>query len=500
MRVVFLCAADIPRYCSEQDARRLGLHILQQNRRLTPRIGVSICPHRLCHVLHVYPGHASVRALSLSLGIVLMSDCAVCMDGYGSGVSNTCQHCDDTTVHVHIAMGALCAVVVISLLLPAVVYLIGGLGAIDIFRRSIARTRSVRSMTPIVPDQTPFEPSAGMDPVHTTASLVNPWTSKDKRRGGECGTKGPKAFSNNYSEPDGLARARAGLFGDDVGAVVKVPDVTSGRDPKHAVVSASRAARRNAVPKITVGGPHERREVYTEATNGGTSTCCAFGDKVKRSVSRLPLDKFKILVVVWQILAGLSSITGVEFPASYSRFLSWISVVNLDIGDLFSASCVLPSLTFYARLLASTLSPLLLMAVLVLTYRMAKRRAGLGRAGVIARRDAWSRHVAAGLLLTFLVSLTSNDLQQISEAPGGVLRSRTNTGMVYRMRATCIGMSVLSLVVRNRPRPRTGNAWSGLPSAVSLALQHGTSCLNTNLKLDFPRHLSTAANSPFRLD
>ncbi|CAM9737553.1 unnamed protein product, partial [Laminaria digitata] len=113
--------------------------------------------------------------------------------------------------------------------------------------------------------------------------------------------------------------------------------------------------------------------------------------------------KLKILVVVWQILTAFSSITGVEFPASYARFLTWISVVNLDIGDLFSASCGLPSLNFYVRLLVSTLAPLLLMAVLVLTYRMAKRRAGLGRAGVIAKRDAWSRHVAAGLLLSFLV-------------------------------------------------------------------------------------------------
>ncbi|CAN0555422.1 unnamed protein product, partial [Laminaria digitata] len=86
--------------------------------------------------------------------------------------------------------------------------------------------------------------------------------------------------------------------------------------------------------------------------------------------------KFKILVVVWQIISAFSSITGVEFPASYSRFLSWISVVNLDIGDLVSVSCVLPVLNFYVRLLVSTLAPLLLMAVLVLTYHMAKRRAG----------------------------------------------------------------------------------------------------------------------------
>ena len=117
----------------------------------------------------------------------------------------------------------------------------------------------------------------------------------------------------------------------------------------------------------------------------------------------MPLDKLKILVVVWQILTIFSSISGVQYPVSYSRFLVWINVVNFDMGDIFSASCILPSANFYVRLLLTTLAPLVLAAVLVLTYNMAKRRAGIGSAGVIAKRAAWSRHVAAGLLLTFLV-------------------------------------------------------------------------------------------------
>ncbi|CAM9298394.1 unnamed protein product, partial [Laminaria digitata] len=83
--------------------------------------------------------------------------------------------------------------------------------------------------------------------------------------------------------------------------------------------------------------------------------------------------------------------------------LAWVNIANFDIGDLFSASCLLPSVNFYQRLLAATLTPLLLAGGLVLTYRMAKRRAGIGSTAVIASRAAWSRHVAAGLLLTFLV-------------------------------------------------------------------------------------------------
>ncbi|CAM9756463.1 unnamed protein product, partial [Laminaria digitata] len=92
--------------------------------------------------------------------------------------------------------------------------------------------------------------------------------------------------------------------------------------------------------------------------------------------------KLKILVVAWQILTVSSSITGVEYPAAYSIFLSCINPVILDMGYVASASCVLPSTNFYTRLLVSTLMPLVLVAGLVVTYQLAKRRAGIGPAGV----------------------------------------------------------------------------------------------------------------------
>ncbi|CAM9792494.1 unnamed protein product, partial [Laminaria digitata] len=67
----------------------------------------------------------------------------------------------------------------------------------------------------------------------------------------------------------------------------------------------------------------------------------------------------------------------VEFPASYSLFLSWINVLNFDLGYILSASCVLPSVNFYQQLLATTIAPFVVAAGLVLTYYMAKP----GRAG-----------------------------------------------------------------------------------------------------------------------
>ena len=157
-------------------------------------------------------------------------------------------------------------------------------------------------------------------------------------------------------------------------------------------------ARSSTEPDLGLDGA-----IVNRANDEWKPKCCGVSVSIKAWASRLPLDKLKILVVVWQILTLFSSITEVEFPACYAIFLSWIDVVNLDIGHIVSASCILPSVNFYARLLVTTLAPLVLAAGLLLTYFVAKRRAGIGSAGVIARRAAWSRHVAAGLLLTFLV-------------------------------------------------------------------------------------------------
>lgn len=79
--------------------------------------------------------------------------------------------------------------------------------------------------------------------------------------------------------------------------------------------------------------------------------------------------------------------------------------MNFALGYILSASCVLPSVNFYQQLLATTIAPFVVATGLVLTYYMAKRRAGIGSARVMAKRAAWSRHVTAGLLLSFLVSM-----------------------------------------------------------------------------------------------
>lgn len=71
-----------------------------------------------------------------------------------------------------------------------------------------------------------------------------------------------------------------------------------------------------------------------------SKTCGGLGEKVKRWASRVPMNKVKILVVVWQILTVFPSVSGVDYPGTYSRFLSWMDVVNFDLGTILSASCL----------------------------------------------------------------------------------------------------------------------------------------------------------------
>ena len=296
----------------------------------------------------------------------------MCADRYGGGVSNTCHYCDNTTAHLLVAIGTIFSLVVFLLLLLAVVFLIGGVEAIDIVRQTVSRNNPSKSSASV----------GGISPVRSTypsGDDIEPNTSDWVVSGTET--------------TDGATRY-----------FPKSPEVLAPREPMGSTVAGLGTGRAQA--NLT-------EEVET-TLHGGKSKGCGMSEKVKRWVSRLPLDKLKILVVVWQILTIFSSISGVQYPPSYSRFLVWINVVNLDIGDIFSASCILPSANFYVRLLVTTLAPLVLALVLMLTYHMAKSRAGIGSAGVIARRAAWSRHMAAGLLLTFLVRLCKSRCFQCS--------------------------------------------------------------------------------------
>lgn len=229
------------------------------------------------------------------------------------------------------------------LLFVAVVFLVGGLDALEVVRQSMTRSLSMSSKK----SESPRRPVCE--------------TSEEE--------SGPSAHASSGA-------ISGGGEGDDKSGTTKTVGTPARRVLRSPVVSGL---------------------ATSDADRNSESACCGLGERLKRYASRVPLDKLKILVVVWQILTVFPSITLVDFPLSYSRFLDLIDAVNLDIGQILAASCILPALDFYERLLLTTLTPLGLAMALVLTYQLAKRREGS------ARRMAWSRHMAAGLLATFLV-------------------------------------------------------------------------------------------------
>lgn len=90
----------------------------------------------------------------------------------------------------------------------------------------------------------------------------------------------------------------------------------------------------------------------------------------------------------------------VTYPGVYGRFLSSIDFLTFDLGMLFSAGCLVEGIDFHDRLLISTLGPILVTALLGVTYGIASvRTRNVGG----SLRKVRGKHASALLLLTFLV-------------------------------------------------------------------------------------------------
>lgn len=370
----------------------------------------------------------------------------MCEAGYGRGVDNTCYSCDGTKAGLLIALGAIFSLVLLVLLVLAVIFLVGGLDAVGSVKDSIASSFHVGKSTSgkwtrhgaatvgsssarVVMVDLPlshnrkvsptdvsisgprafapaFDPSSD-DEINAGGTTVG--AGQDTREGGRDGANPlPRVGSDVRIDQTGDSGADRSMRSDS-GSVSQFGLLSRPDGTKEGVPGSGRGIGVGAAVEDDQqrGGEGQRVKAAAASEEGQDqkSGCCGFGTTIQRWMSKLPLDKLKILVVVWQILAIFPSITAVEFPPVYARFLNWIDFVNMDLGHIFSASCLLPTLNHYGRLLVATLGPLILLLVLVLTYHLAKSRAGIGSAGIVARRAAWSRHMAAGLLVTFLVRM-----------------------------------------------------------------------------------------------
>eukprot|EP00752_Nemacystus_decipiens_P011444 g10163.t1 len=97
---------------------------------------------------------------------------------------------------------------------------------------------------------------------------------------------------------------------------------------------------------------------------------------MSRRLRTIPFHKLKIPLVVFQIMTQYASITSIEFPPVFQTFLSTISVINLELGWLFSSVCII-DVNFHGKLVVATVGPLVILLVLLATYFYTCKKHGL---------------------------------------------------------------------------------------------------------------------------
>ncbi|CAM9844184.1 unnamed protein product [Scytosiphon promiscuus] len=121
-----------------------------------------------------------------------------------------------------------------------------------------------------------------------------------------------------------------------------------------------------------------------------------------RMRTRVPLNAFKIMVVVWQIVTQYSDVAGVRYAGVYADFLSVVDLVNLDLGFILSFACVYDT-NFYDRLLMATIGPVVVLGILGCTYIFARRRNGHSMEAMAVVKH---RHLSIALFVMFMVYST----------------------------------------------------------------------------------------------
>ncbi|KAG5179977.1 hypothetical protein JKP88DRAFT_325492 [Tribonema minus] len=115
------------------------------------------------------------------------------------------------------------------------------------------------------------------------------------------------------------------------------------------------------------------------------------------------MQRFRIPIVVLQVLTQYISITGLALPLQYLRFLRAVDFMSLDMRWLTSPGCA-ADVDFYGRLLVTTLAPLVITA-LIFSPRFYLWLASRRSHGTVAPklREVVSRDVNAFLVSTFLI-------------------------------------------------------------------------------------------------
>ena len=93
------------------------------------------------------------------------------------------------------------------------------------------------------------------------------------------------------------------------------------------------------------------------------------------------------------------SVANVQYQHEYQRFLDGVKLLDTDLGWMLAASCVV-DIDFHGRLIFTTISPIVVIMLLGMTYNIAARR---NRQSEGAAQNVQQKHLSAVLLLTFFV-------------------------------------------------------------------------------------------------
>ncbi|KAG5192213.1 hypothetical protein JKP88DRAFT_251032 [Tribonema minus] len=119
-------------------------------------------------------------------------------------------------------------------------------------------------------------------------------------------------------------------------------------------------------------------------------------------VGVLLMQRFRIPIVVIQVLTQYISITGLTLPLQYLEFLHAVDFLSLDMRWLTSPGCA-ADINFYGRLLVATLAPLVISA-LIFSPRFYLWIVSRRRLAVAPKlRQVVARDVNAFLVFTFLI-------------------------------------------------------------------------------------------------
>jgi nitrate reductase NapE component len=128
--------------------------------------------------------------------------------------------------------------------------------------------------------------------------------------------------------------------------------------------------------------------------------------KVETKLAKIPFQRMRIPIVVLQVLTGFFSISGVIIPAVFARFVSWLDfLLVVDPRWLLGVGCVF-RVSFYTKLVATTVLPLVVTCILGVTYAVVRARVSRitsARAQLQALSVAEAKHARAFLVLTFLI-------------------------------------------------------------------------------------------------